>query len=159
MVVAEGVASLMKSRMIFGVKSIVMTVVISVAVALLSPIVCINTPTAQAADCTAAEDTNLLSFPVWYRGLNCSDGHIDLQGEEIGNVVIIVALNVVDIVLRLLSIVAIGFIIYGGFQYLIARGEPANMAKGKATITHAVVGLIIGIASAGIVGFISTRIS
>lgn len=111
------------------------------------------------ADKCGADDSNFLSFPTWYRNLECdSEGHVDLEGEEIGHVAIIVALNIVDIALRLLSLVAIGFIIYGGFQYLIARGEPANMAKGKATITHAVVGLIIGIASAGIVGFISTRI-
>ena len=111
------------------------------------------------ADKCDADDSNFLSFPTWYRNLECdSEGHVDLEGEEIGHVVIIVALNIVDIVLRLLSIVAIGFIICGGFQYLIARGEPANMAKGKATITHAVVGLIIGIASSAIVGFVSTRL-
>lgn len=113
---------------------------------------------AYAATC-GADDSNFLSFPTWYRNLECdSEGHVDLEGEEIGHVAIIVALNIVDIALRLLSIIAVGFIIYGGFQYLIARGEPANMAKGKATITHAIVGLIIGIASSAIVGFVSTRL-
>lgn len=116
------------------------------------------TPVAQADTC-GANDSNFLSFPTWYRNLTCdSEGHVDLQGESIGDVVVIVALNIVDIVLRLLSIAAIGFIIYGGILYLIARGEPANVAKGKATITHAIVGLIIGIASSAIVAFASSRI-
>ena len=115
------------------------------------------TPTAYAETCDS-NDSNFLSFPTWYRNLNCCDGHVDLQGESIGDVVVIVALNIVDIVLRLLSIAAIGFIIYGGILYLIARGEPANVAKGKATITHAIVGLIIGIASSAIVAFASSRI-
>lgn len=144
------------------IASIAKTVVVTMATIILTstiiPISGLSTPLAYAADCGEASDTNLLNFPTWYRGLPCKDDHIDLQGEQIGEVIIKVALNIVDIALRLVSIVAIGFIIYGGFQYLIARGEPANMAKGKATITHAVVGLIIGIASAGIVGFISTRI-
>lgn len=141
-----------------ALKSLTVTGAVVTAVFMSLSLVGFGVPTVYAADCTAAEDTNLLNFPTWYRGLPCDGDHINLEGEEIGHVVIIVALNIVDIALRLLSIVAIGFIIYGGFQYLIARGEPANMAKGKATITHAVVGLIIGIASAGIVGFISTRI-
>ena len=144
------------------IASITRAVVVTMATIMLTstiiPISGLNTPSVHAADCGAASDANLLNFPTWYRGLPCKDDHIDLQGEQIGEVIIKVALNIVDIALRLVSIVAIGFIIYGGFQYLIARGEPANMAKGKATITHAIVGLIIGIASAGIVGFISTRI-
>lgn len=139
-------------------KAAIVTMATIVLTSTIIPISGLNTPSVRAADCGEASDTNLLNFPTWYRGLPCKDDHIDLQGEQIGKVIIKVALNIVDIALRLVSIVAIGFIIYGGFQYLIARGEPANMAKGKATITHAVVGLIIGIASAGIVGFISTRI-
>ena len=139
-------------------KSLTVVSMVVTAISLLLPLVSFGTPAAYAANCTDAEDTDLLNFPTWYRGLPCDGDRIDLEGEEIGHVVIIVALNIVDIVLRLLSIVAIGFIIYGGFQYLIARGEPANMAKGKATITHAVVGLIIGIASSAIVGFVSTRL-
>ena len=112
-------------------------------------------PNATAA-CTDA-DPNFLSFPTWYRGLTCHNGVVEIT--SIRDTVVIVGLNVVDIILRLLSLVVIGFIIYGGIQYLIARGEPGNVAKAKSTITRAVVGLIIGIASSAIVGFITTRIN
>lgn len=112
-------------------------------------------PNATAA-CTDA-DPNFLSFPTWYRGLTCNNGVIEI--DSISKAVVTVGFNIVDIVLRLLSLVAIGFIIYGGIQYLIARGEPGNVAKAKSTITRAVVGLIIGIASSAIVGFITTRIN
>ena len=106
--------------------------------------------------CSAGEDnTTVLGFPAWYRGL-CGK---DLQGEPVGELILIVAMNVVDIMLRLISLVAVGFIIYGGVLYLIARGEPANIAKAKSTIIRAVAGLIIGIASSAIVGFIVGRIS
>ena len=141
-----------------GLKSFAVVVFTILLTVLLLPISG-NVSSVYAANCGEPDDSNFLSFPTWYRNLECdSEGHVDLEGQEIGHVAIVVALNIVDIVLRMLSIVAIGFIIYGGFQYLIARGEPANMAKGKATITHAVVGLIIGIASAGIVGFVSSRL-
>lgn len=101
-----------------------------------------------------------LGFPTWYRGLTCDgDGHIQLNGgQSIFESVIIVGLNVVDIVLRLVGLVAIAFIIYGGFQYLIARGEPSNIVKAKTTITRAVIGLVVGIASSAIVGFLVGRL-
>lgn len=111
----------------------------------------------------ACDDANsdFLGFPTWYRGLTCDgDGHIQIEGgQSIFQIIIVVGLNVVDIILRLVGLVALAFIIYGGIQYLIARGEPGNVAKAKSTITRAVVGLIIGIASSAIVGFITTRIN
>lgn len=107
--------------------------------------------TANAAD--------FLGIPAWYDGLTDNSGNIDLQGKEIGTVVIIVALNITDIVLRLAGIVAVGFVIWGGIQYMLARGEPNGVANGKKTLTHAIIGLIIAIASSAIVGFVSGRLS
>lgn len=115
------------------------------------------TPAAQAGSCND-EDANFLSFPTWYRGLCGSDGKVNLEGQEPGLVVIKIGLNVVDMALRLIALAAIAFIIWGGFQYVMARGEPGNIAKAKLTITYAIAGLIVGIASSAIVGFIAGRI-
>lgn len=114
-------------------------------------------PSASAAT-GCDNDANMLGLPVWYRGL-CSGDKIDLKDKTIGAVVVIIALNAIDIILRLLSVVAVGFIIYGGFLYMTSRGEPSSVARGKAALTQAIVGLIIGIASSAIVGFIVGRMS
>ena len=116
-------------------------------------------PNANAAACGDSSDASFLGLPPWHRGLTCNgDGTVNLAAKPIGQTVVIIALNIVDMALRLLSLVAIGFIIFGGFQYMIARGEPGGVAKGKATVTHAVIGLIIGIASSAIVGFLVSRL-
>lgn len=107
----------------------------------------------------AANAAGFLGIPAWYDGLADSNGNIDLQGKEIGTVVVIVALNITDIALRLAGIVAVGFVIWGGIQYMLARGEPNGVANGKKTLTHAIIGLIIAIASSAIVGFVSGRLS
>ena len=122
-----------------------------VAVVATSSAVLLPANTANAAD--------FLGIPAWYDGLTDSSGNIDLQGKEIGTVVIIVALNITDIVLRLAGIVAVGFVIWGGIQYILARGEPNGVANGKKTLTHAIIGLVIAIASSAIVGFVSGRLS
>lgn len=115
-------------------------------------------PNANAAACGDSSDADFLGLPPWHRGLTCKDDAVDLTAKPIGQTVVIIALNIVDMALRLLSLVAVGFIIFGGFQYMIARGEPGGVAKGKATVTHAVIGLIIGIASSAIVGFLVSRL-
>ena len=115
-------------------------------------------PNVNAAACGSDSDADFLGLPPWHRGLACKDDAVDLTAKPIGQTVVIIALNIVDMALRLLSLVAIGFIIFGGFQYMIARGEPGGVAKGKATVTHAVIGLIIGIASSAIVGFLVSRL-
>lgn len=115
-------------------------------------------PNVNAAACGSGSDADFLGLPPWHRGLTCKDDAVNLTAKPIGQTVVIVALNIVDMALRLLSLVAVGFIIFGGFQYMIARGEPGGVAKGKATVTHAVIGLIIGIASSAIVGFLVSRL-
>lgn len=115
-------------------------------------------PNVNAAACGAGSDADFLGLPPWHRGLTCDGDVVDLSAKPIGETVVIIALNIVDMALRLLSLVAIGFIIFGGFQYMTARGEPSGVAKGKATVTHAVIGLIIGIASSAIVGFLVSRL-
>ena len=115
-------------------------------------------PNANAAACGENSDAGFLGLPPWHRGLACNNDAVDLTAQPIGTIVVIIALNIVDMALRLLSLVAVGFIVFGGFQYMIARGNPGGVAKGKATVTHAVIGLIIGIASSAIVGFLASRL-
>lgn len=52
------------------------------------------------------------------------------------------------------AVVAVIFVIVGGFHYVSALGNPENAQKGKQTITWAVVGLIISIAAYAIVQFV-----
>jgi hypothetical protein len=88
--------------------------------------------------------TNFLSFPVWYRGLPCDDdGNISIQGGSPAQIVFTIALNVIDIALRLVGILAVGFVLWGGFRYVMARGEPEKAKNALDTILKAVIGLVI----------------
>ncbi len=59
--------------------------------------------------------------------------------------------NVVKFALGFLGIIAIVVIIYGGFLYLTAAGKEDKAGTGKKTITYAVIGLLIIMASFAIV--------
>jgi hypothetical protein len=62
--------------------------------------------------------------------------------------------SIVKGALGLTAVVAVGFIVYGGFLYITAAGDDAQIKKGKEALVGAIIGIIvIGLAYA-IVAFV-----
>ena len=59
----------------------------------------------------------------------------------------------------LAGLVAAGFIVYGGIQYIIAKGDAGKIAKAKNSILYAVIGLIIVLLAASITAFVTSAAS
>ena len=104
---------------------------------------------------------SMLGFPAWYRGL-VKDGSCDIQSPNdvggIGPFIWIIVLNIVEMILRAAGYAAVGFIIYGGYKYMISAGSPEGMVAARKTIMNAAIGLIISIAAVAIVRTVSTGI-
>lgn len=117
--------------------------------------------TVLAAGGCSGTDSNFFGFPTWYRGLNCSaDGAIEIKGEQTLNTVAFkVGLNIADIAIRLSGIVAVGFIVYSGYAYITSQGDKSRVETAKKTLQTAVVGLVITVMAAAIIGFIVYRIN
>lgn len=65
-------------------------------------------------------------------------------------------INTVNFALTFLGIIAMVIIIYGGFLYVTAAGNEEQAGKGKKSITYAVIGILIIIASFAIVNTLLT---
>ncbi len=113
-------------------------------------------PTAAAAGGCVTRP--FLTFPAWYRGLTDSQCNIlspsDPSVGGLSSFIWIIVLNVIEIILQVIAYAATLMIIYGGFRFLTAAGNPAGVEQGKKTITNAVIGLVISIASIAIVNLI-----
>lgn len=70
----------------------------------------------------------------------------------------LVALAILDMLLRLGGLIAVGYVIYGGIQYVTSRGEPDGVKNAQSTITNALVGLAITLVAASMVSFIGNRL-
>lgn len=58
-------------------------------------------------------------------------------------------LGIINFVLILVGILALAFLVYGGFRYITSRGEDDEVEAAKNIITNAVIGIVvIGIAAA-----------
>lgn len=66
----------------------------------------------------------------------------------------LVLLAVVDDLLRIAGLVAVGFIIYGAFQYIASQGSPDQTARAQSTILNALIGLAVAITAIVFVSFL-----
>ena len=113
---------------------------------------------ASAAPAKCSKNVRLFTFPAWYNGVveaDCTMGKIGNDGKSLLEVIVRIALNVVEIILQLVAYATIVFLIKGGFDYMTAAGDANKVANAKKTIEHALIGLVISLASVGIVNLVA----
>lgn len=117
---------------------------------------------AAPSSCTSS----FLTFPAWYRGLQTDDCTLKspskLGGDEktkLSRYIWKIVLNVIEIVLQVVGYAAVGYMIYGGYKYLVSTGSPDKITAARKTIQNAIIGLIISIMSVAIVATIAGRIN
>lgn len=104
----------------------------------------------------ACSNGSFLGFPTWYHYLQItSDCSPQING--ISDIWLILS-AVIEILLRVASLVAVVFVIIGGFNYITSQGEPDNTAKARGAIINALIGLSIAVLAAVIIGFIAGSI-
>lgn len=109
----------------------------------------------------ACAEKGIPIIPTWYHYIKRSPdatGHCGLNftfPNDLG----LVMLALVEILLRVGAIVAIGYVIYGGFMYLTSQGEPDKAKNAQQTITNAIIGLVIALLATGIVAFIGGQLT
>lgn len=135
---------------------------------LLSPALMLSPVTvyaASGANCVGADNPagspSLLGFPTWYKYLDPTFNEDTQECELSFNIpddVGKILLAIFEIILRVVGLAAVGFIIYGGFQYLVSQGEPERTKGAKSTILNAVIGLAIALSATVIVNLIGRNI-
>lgn len=118
----------------------------------------VNKTYAATKELCSGDSSTFLGLPTWYKYLKPDfvDGRCELGAqfpEDLGKV----GLALVEILLRLGGLVAVAFVIYGGFKYITSQGEPENTKNARATILNSVIGLIITIIATAVVSFIGSE--
>ena len=96
-------------------------------------------------------DNEFLGLRPWYYGLtdeSCNvkapeSDSLDSAPETIATFVWTIILNILVDVFMVAGLVALGFVIYGGYLFLRSGGDVAFATKGRKTLTAALVGLLI----------------
>lgn len=112
-----------------------------------------------AREAHASCDDVVMGFPTWYRGLDCNDGHVNLDGKKLGEVAMIIGLNVIDVGLRIVGIIATVMIVYSGYLFMLSTGEGVaeKTKKARTALTSAIIGLVLAVSAAFVISFIVSR--
>jgi len=107
---------------------------------------------------------SVLGLPTWYRHLDgqteqpnaneASTCQVKIKG--LTDVWKIVA-ALIEALLRIASLVAIGFVVFGGVTYITSQGSPDKTKAALSTIISSLIGLTITIVASAVVGFIAGR--
>lgn len=116
----------------------------------------------DACDPAANGAFRFLGLPYWYEYL---PGERDALGKCVptiawGDLISLwaIGLAIADILLRIVALVAVGYIIYGGFQYMTSAGSPDATKSAKDTIVNGLIGAVIAVFAVAIVSFIGNRL-
>lgn len=113
---------------------------------------------------------NFFSLPTWYKylddagkfHLNSATGKCELAPYGPGGLQVVdlalIGLALVDIAFRIAGLVAVGYIVWGGIQFVTAQGESDKTKKARQTVINALIGLAIALVAVGVVAFIGSRI-
>ena len=105
-------------------------------------------------------EKNLLGLRPWYSGVvGTKDGSDSCVvgsplEKDMPLFVWTIVLNVLADIFVISGYVALGFVIFGGYKYIMSAGEPGKVAQGKQYIVTAVIGLVISILATTVVNII-----
>lgn len=130
---------------------------------------------ASQADCNASQNNTFFGLETWYKYLHvtfdpvsqtckitnfdpnaANGGAQDILGAH--SPFLLVGLAIIDDLLRVAALVAIGFVIAGGIGFITSQGSPDETTKARTMVINALIGLAIAIIAVGVVSFIGNRL-
>jgi hypothetical protein len=120
-----------------------------------------------AAGSGACADRTFFGLKPWYHYLqvtyNKATDSCDVAFNALGNGktsdILLVLLAVVDDLLRIAGLVAIGFVIYAGIKYVMSQGSPDETSKAQSTLMNALIGLAVALIAIALVSFIGHQVA
>ena len=119
----------------------------------------------------ACELKTFLGIPPWYKYL-VNAGRMEQKNSGLcefvstfdwagagGGDIALILLGILDIMLRVAALVAIGYVVYGSIQYVTSDGQPDKTKSAQSTIINALVGLVIAFIATAALSFIARAIS
>ena len=59
-----------------------------------------------------------------------------------------------SLAITLVVVSAVGYVIYSGYKFVIAQGDPGKIKEAQNTLTYAIIGMVVAIVAGLLTGFI-----
>lgn len=107
----------------------------------------------------------LLLFGASFSFISIANAQIDVGTNEISNDIVlsvsdprVTAARIINIVMLVLGVLAVGLIVYAGFLWMTSNGEEEKIETAKKILKNGVIGLVIILSAWGIASFILSRL-
>ena len=125
-------------RIVLGILSVLMLSGVAGAVLTTQP---------AMAYTNCGEGKAVLGLVPWYDGMDCINGEIQAPAkgnqEELTRFIWKIILNISFDLSVIIGYLALGIVVYGGYQYIPSQGDPTKATKAKTTLSSAAIGVII----------------
>lgn len=112
------------------------------------------------AACGAGDGASFLTtFPTWYEYLTLDEATCEVKDFNMPGDIWKIALALIEILLRVAGMVALAYTIWGGFRFVLSRGNPSEAAKARQTIIDALIGLAIASIATVLVAFLGKALA
>lgn len=124
-----------------------------------APVAAVTMPQVSSVSAATNCEARPLGIPPWYRGLtNNTPPRCELVSPDsvggLGPYIWRIVLNIIEMVVVIIAYVAVFFILYGGFQFIVGGSNPGMIEKARKTILNAVIGLVVAMGAIGITNLI-----
>ena len=108
----------------------------------------------------------LLGFPTWYKYIQGNPISTTVNGKAVSscapvlnsiNDIWLIGAAIVDMLLRIAALGAIGIVIWGGIKMITSQGDPSGVASARNTIMDGLIGLTIALVATGAITFVAGR--
>lgn len=103
---------------------------------------------------TSSGETTIMS-PAEMGGKNGQTKTADDTAANFSKWIGVIAMNIVVMIMTVVGYVSLGFIIWGGFKYMISGDSSSGTVAARKTIQNAIIGLVLSIMSVSIINFIA----
>ncbi len=116
---------------------------------------------AATGDPCKAEGGNFFGLPTWYKYLSSVENKDGICSPALTglNDIWLIALAIIEILLRIAVAFAVAYLLIGGFKFITSRANPDKTSAAKNTVVDAIIGLVVAISATAVVSFIAGRFS
>ena len=104
----------------------------------------------------------LFGLPSWNKYLDYghnANGQCTLGDGFVATDIWLVAAAILEILIRVAGVVAVFYVIAGGFKFMTSQGSPDQTAQARKTIINAIAGLTIAVVAISAVSYVATTVS
>lgn len=115
-----------------------------------------------AATGSCDNHATFLMIRAWYYGLNMDSNctpQVDASSDDgLSRFVWAIILNIVYDLFAVVGVIATGYVIYAGYAFLTAGGDPGKAAKAKKSLIGSITGILVALSATMIVNTITGAI-